>query len=141
MMMRRKRRGWQSNEGVSLLEAMAALFVLSVGLMGLMKMFLVAMDTTKEVHEQDIAMRAIQNEMETLRAHGRIEESTDSNERPFVSVTPELQRLFDAKSSVQVRPYADNGAALREITLRVVWTSRHGRRIEKKATTLMRAKE
>jgi len=49
--------------------------------------------------------------------------------------------LFDAKSSVQVRPYSETSAALREITLRVVWTSRHGRRIEKKATTLMRAKE
>lgn len=140
-MMHMKRSGWQSNEGVSLLEAMAALFVLSVGLMGLMNMFLVAMDTTKQVHEQNIATRAIQNEMETLRAHGRIEESVDKNDRPFESVTPELQRLFNAKSSVQIRPYADNNTALREVTLRVVWTSRHGRRIEKKATTLMRAKE
>ena len=139
--MRMKRRGWLSNDGVSLLEAMAALFVLSVGLMGLMQMFFVAMDTTKEVHEQDVAARAIQNELETLRAQGWIDGSTDSNDRPFVSVTPELQRLFNVKSSVQVRPYAENDAALREITVRVVWTSRHGRRVEKKATTLMRAKE
>jgi len=140
-MMQSRHRGWKSNEGVSLLEAMAALFVLSVGLMGLMKMFLVAMDTTKELHEQDIAMRAIQNEMEVLRAHGRIEEGTDGDERAFESITPELERLFDAKSSVQVRPYSETSVALREITLRVVWTSRHGRRIEKKATTLMRAEE
>ncbi len=130
-----------SNDGVSLLEAMAALFVLSVGLMGLMQMFVVAMDTTKEVYEQDVAARAIQNELETLRAQGWIDGSADNDDTPFVSVTPELQRLFNAKGSVQVRPYAENDAALREITLRVVWTSRHGRRVEKKATTLMRAKE
>lgn len=127
----------RSQAGFTLLELTAAIFVMSVGLFGVVQMFNVGIDKMRYIEEKDLAVRAVQNEIETLRALPRAALAI-GEDRPFVSRTPEMERLVDARGSVTVRNRTDAPEALLEVTVRVSWLGEKGRRIEKSATTLLR---
>lgn len=66
-------------KGFSLLEVMLALFILSVGLLGMVGMQLSAMKYTDEAYFQSLATTQLSSMMERLRAN----HSSESRERDF----------------------------------------------------------
>lgn len=124
--------------GFSLAELMCALFVISAGLMGSLQMYMIAMDKTRAMHETAIAMQAILNEAETLRALP-FRDITDG-EHAFRSVTPEVERLKDAVCRARITGRGEAGVALKEVTVEIRWRGEHGRLIEKRIVTLIAEK-
>ena len=128
------------SSGVSLLELIAALFVFSVGLLGSLKMYDVALDKTRAMREAGIAVCALQNEVESLRAIP-FEELTERSGAPFVSRTPDMDSLVQVSPAVDIHPYGDPAFALKEVHASVRWRGDNGRVIEKTVTTLIGKKE
>ena len=126
--------------GVSLLEIVAALFVFSVGLLGSLKMYDVMLDKVRAMRENDIAVCALQNEMETLRAMP-FEALAERTGAPFVSHTPDMEQLVQVLPTVDVRPYGQPALALKEVRISVRWRGDNGRVIEKTLSTLIGRKE
>jgi len=126
--------------GVSLLELIAALFVFTIGLLGSLKMYDVTIDNVRAMREADIAVCALQNEMETLRAMP-FESLTERAGAPFVSRTPDMDQLVQVTPTVEVRPYGDPVLALKEVRASVRWRGDNGRVIEKTLTTLIGKRE
>lgn len=123
-------------QGFTLLELTAALFIVSIGLFGVVQTFYFGMDKMRTVQEYAIAMRAIENELETLRAQPFVS-LRETSEAPFLSVTPELNQLFKPWASVRIRERSGEGGMLWEVTVRIVWLADRGRRVEKRVTTLI----
>jgi len=126
--------------GVSLLEILAALFVFSIGLLGSLKMYDVMLDKVRAMRENDIAVCALQNEMETLRAMP-FEALAERTGAPFVSHTPDIEQLVQVLPTVDVRPYGQPALALKEVHISVRWRGDNGRVIEKTLSTLIGKKE
>lgn len=125
----------RNDDGFSLLELSAALFVMTVGVSGMMYGFYTGLEKTRAIQETTIAVRAIQNEVEFLRAVPF--EALEAGDRDgFLSQTPESARLVNAERRVSVRNAHELGPALKEVTVTLAWTGEHGRRISKSLTTL-----
>ena len=122
--------------GFSLLELTTALFVLTLGLFGAVQMFQLGLAKMRVVNEAGIAVRAVQNEIETLRSLP-FSELGDVQSGPFISETPETANLVNASTSVSIRDYGEPETALKEVTVRIVWAGEHGRTIKKVQTTLI----
>ena len=119
-----------------MLELMAALFVLSVGLFGAVQMYHVGTGKLKALHETSIALAAIENEMETLRALPFAAlQNTDNG--PFLSETPALAQLVKPVPKVVIANYSPDCPGLKQVTVSVRWIGEHGRTIEKSVTTLI----
>ena len=58
-----RKRTLHNNGGAMLLELVCALFIVTVGLFGIMQMYLVAMDKTRGINEYAIASTALNNEI------------------------------------------------------------------------------
>jgi hypothetical protein len=123
-----------------MLELTLALFILTVGVFGMIQMFHFGIAKMRTVNEANLAMRAIQNEMETLRALP-FSELQDVAGGPFVSDSGEADKLMNAEPLVTIRDHGDPALRLKEVTVRVAWTGEHGRRIEKRVSTLIADKE
>jgi hypothetical protein len=119
-----------------MLELTAALFVLSVGMMGTIQMYHVGVAKTGVIGEAAIALSAVENEIETLRAQP-FAALTDGGDRPFVSATPMLDRLPEAEARVTIRAYNESMPGLKQVDARVLWLGENGRRVEKSLTTLI----
>ena len=132
--------GTSHDAGVSLLELIAALFVFTIGLLGSLKMYDVTIDKVRAMREADIAVCALQNEMETMRAMP-FESLTERAGAPFVSHTPDMDQLVQVTPTVDVRPYGDPVLALKEVRASVRWRGDNGRVIEKTLTTLIGKRE
>ena len=126
----------RGKQGFSLLELTAALSLLTLGVSGTIQMYFFSVAKTQAIQEGTIAFRAATNEVEALRGQP-FSELEPVAERPFVTNTPELVTLHQAHSTVQILDRSSEGVALREIAARVTWVGEHGRRIEKRVTTLM----
>jgi hypothetical protein len=87
------------------------------------------------MNENAIAMRALQNEIETLRSLP-FDELTEVRAAPFRSVTPEVSKLVNARAVVTVRPDREY-ARLRRVTASIAWSGEYGRTIRKGLTTLI----
>ena len=126
--------------GFSLIELVAALFVLSVGLLGTVQVYHFGLDKIRAVRENAIATRAVQNEVETLRAlpYSRL---SDRENAPFLSSTPDLDRLVNATPAVAVRPCADPALRVKEVTVSLRWTGDNARTMKRAVTTLIADKE
>ncbi len=126
--------------GYTLVELVAALSVFSVGLLGTVTSYHFAVDRIRTMRESAIAMRAVQNEMETLRAlpYAALTDRTDA---PLASVNPDLDQLVWAAPTVTIRSYLDGALPVKEVTVAVVWRGDNGRPIRKSITTLIADKD
>ena len=126
----------KNQSGVTLIELTAALFVLTVGMFGVIQMYHYGLGKMHAVNESALAMEAVQNEIETLRSLPFSQlRNTDSGH--FVSETPALSRLVNATPSVTIQDFAGGPKRLKEVTVSVKWSGENGRTIEKKVTTLI----
>ncbi len=130
----------RQNAGATLLELVCALFIVTTALFGLLQMYTVAFDKSKAVNEYAIAARAINNEMETLRAQPFAALAAGEG-LAFVSETPALERLLQAEGEVRIVDRSEGTLGLREISVRVRWRGENGRLIEKQAVTLIANRE
>ena len=125
--------------GFALLEASTALFILVFGLYGVFQMFQYSVDKIRVVSEFTIADRAIENELDTLRAQP-FASLQDTAEKTFMTAPPELTGLHSARAHVEVRPAAALPDRLKEVTLVVRWRTENGRPVERRLTTLVARK-
>lgn len=121
--------------GVSYLEMTAALFVFSVGLMAAFQTFHFILSKTRAIKEDAIAMRTIENELETLRALP-FEELPEA-QTEFRSDRTELDQLKDARGVVQITPYPANPSLLKQVEVTIHWTGDNGRRRKVSTATLI----
>lgn len=122
--------------GFTILELVCALFILSTGLFGVITMYHFGITKMRTLHEYGIAMQAIENELETLRAlpFAALE---DAAQAPFTSDPDALNLLVNAAASVAIAKPLDAPQGLKRVTVRVRWTGEHGRTIEKRVTTFI----
>lgn len=126
--------------GFSLIELTAALFVLGVGLLGTLQMYNVLAGKLLHVQESEIAARALNAEIETLRAlpFGQL---TDRENGTFISQPHGTDNLVNLTTRITIRPHSDSRLNLKQVTATILWTGEHGRKIEKSLTTLIAQKE
>lgn len=129
----------KSQSGVTLLELTAALFVLTVGMFGVIRMYHFGLNKMHALNESAVATEAIQNEVETLRSLP-FSELRNTKRGHFVSETPALSRLVNATPSVTISDFPGGPRRLKEVTVSIKWTGENGRTIQKKVTTLVRDK-
>jgi len=122
-------------KGSSLIELTCALFVVSVGLFGVMHVYLRGMEKMEAIKEYETALCALNNELETLRALPWDELETGDG-LPFRSETPGVEQLHlvEARSFITLEQEYDG---LKRVTVRMRWIGEHGRRIEKELTTMI----
>lgn len=111
-----------------------AMTVLSVGIMGTLQLFHVGIQKIQASEESRIALRAIENELETLHTMPSSLRS-GPEERPFISVTPELERLHAVRSVVQTAPGPEE--SLTEVVMSVDWIGEKGRRMHRQIHALI----
>ncbi len=124
------------HSGFALIELIAALFILTIGLFGVIQMYRFGLSKMRAMNESVIAIRAIQNEVETLRAM-RFDELENADAAPFRSETPAATELANATCAVTICDYGDGGLPLKEVTVTLRWTGEHGRTITKSVKTLI----
>ena len=150
--------------GFTLLELMAALSVLTVGLLGAVQSYHFGLDKIRAMRESAIARGAVQNEIETLRALP-FNQLADRENAPFASLAPDLsfrpegeipsttgispsgrndkcgilKPLVRATPSLTIRTRPEG--ALKEVDASIRWRGDNGRWIEKRLTTLIADKE
>lgn len=124
------------NGGWSLVELMTALFVLSLGLMGVIQTYHFGLDKIRTMRESGIATRIVQNEVETLRALP-FSALDDRKNAPFISPAPGLERLVNGTPALTIRPHPDPALRLKEATVSLRWSGDNGRTMERSATTLI----
>jgi Tfp pilus assembly protein PilE len=122
--------------GFTLLELVAAFFILSVGVFGAMTMYHFGIAKTKAVSENRAVLNAIQNEVECLRAlpFGELE---NRQAGPFLATSPTFKRLVNVTPALTIRDYPGVEGRLKEVTAQIRWTGEHGRTIAKSVTTLI----
>lgn len=124
-----------TRNGFTLVELTCALFVISVGLFGVIHIYMRGMEKMNAINEYETALCALNNEMETLRATSW-ELLEPGEDLPFQSETPGVERLHLAEARTCIA--VENGSmALKRVTVRIRWTGEHGRRIEKELTTFI----
>lgn len=132
------RRG-KRQDGTMMVELVCALFIITAGLFGVLQMYTLAFDKTAYVAEYVIALRALENEIEILRALP-FEALESGKELPFRSETPELARLVNARGTVDIAG-VEALPGVKEIKVTLQWTGELGRSIEKSLTTLIARKD
>ena len=130
----------RSTAGFSLLELTAALFILAVGLFGTLQMYNVLAGKLLHVQESGIAARALNAEIETLRALP-FSQLTERENGPFVSQPFGTDNLVNLTTRLTIQPHPDSRLKLKQVTATILWTGEHGRKIEKSITTLVADKE
>jgi Tfp pilus assembly protein PilV len=125
---------------MSLIELTAALFVLTVGMFGVIQMYHFGLDKMHALNETTIAIHAIQNEIETLRSQP-FSELHNTDKAQFVSETPALSRLVNAEPNVTITDYGEASKRLKHVTVSIRWIGENGRTIQKTATTLITDKK
>lgn len=120
--------------GFILVELVAALFVFTIGVLGTIATYHYGVDRIREMRNSAAAMRAIQNEVEVLRATplGQLE---DRENAPFVTESMELDKLVNVAPTLTIR--SCDGLALKEVGVRVRWTGGYGRKVSRSVTTLI----
>ena len=122
-----------------LLELTCALFIFSTGMLGVIHMYHVCINNTRALDEYMIAMRAIENEVETLRAMPF--EELDNLNGEFTCKTPSLSKLVNVVTKTEIELFDNEYTNLRRLTATVKWTGDKGRTITKSVTTLIAEKQ
>lgn len=123
---------------MTLLELTTAIFVLIVGVFGVLQMFHYGLDTAQAINEANVALRTLENEIETLRSLPFVQ-LEDMDDGAFRSFTPEAARLVNARTTTTIVAEPDV-PGLKRVIVRIGWTGEHGRAIRKELTTLIAAK-
>lgn len=121
--------------GASLIELVAALGVLTIGLLGGVSVFYYGMDKLKAVDEGRTAVSMARNEIEYLRSRP-FEGLADAQDAPFHDDAA-LNGLPNARGTVSISGYPGREDRLKQVTATVAWTGENGRTIRKSLTTLM----
>lgn len=135
------RRGYERGaraRGFAVLELVTALFVISVGLFGIMDMYLRVMDGTRVTQQYAAATTVLRNSLETVRARGDAALVPGSYPLPVEDLM--MDRFSEAQGTLVVTPSATGIASLREVEARLQWRAHSGRLIEKRLVTLMRVR-
>jgi len=122
--------------GFALVELIAALFILTIGMFGVIQMYHFGMAKMHAMNESAVAIRAVRNEVETLRAVP-FDELRNVEAGPFRSETPAVAELVNVVPAVAIKDYGDGTQRLKEVTVAIEWTGEHGRLIRKSVTTLI----
>ncbi|MBN2312226.1 MAG: hypothetical protein JXR94_24820 [Candidatus Hydrogenedentes bacterium] len=123
--------------GICLIDLTTALFVLSLGVFGALQAFQYGTARIRTIREASVAARAVQNEIETLRALP-FQELANGERAAFVSDSPETAALHNATPYVRIEDGASAApGALKQVFVRIRWTGDYGRTIEQHATTLI----
>ena len=124
----------QKRAGFATLEVVCALGIFAVMGFGSFQMYFFGIDRLKVSGERTIAVRALENEYERLRAVP-MAELRELNDTQFILEMPELARLDRTKTAVSVEPFESRGD-VQQVTLTVSWFSRGGRVITEELTGL-----
>ncbi len=126
----------RSPSGSSLIELTCALFVMCVGIFGVIHLYMNGLDKMRAIGEYETALCALSNEIETLRAlpPGSL---SPGESLPFRSETPGMDRLHLADARVDAAPWPSAPNELMQVTARIQWRGEHGRLMEKRLTTLI----
>lgn len=124
--------------GSTLIELTCALFLVTMGVFGAMTLHLRAMDGTRGLQQEAIALQALRNEIETLRA-ADFDSLVPGEELPFRTADGLVERLFLGQGAVQITPTASPD--LMEVSAQVVWKADSGRRAHQRLTTRIARKE
>jgi hypothetical protein len=123
-----RRRGFMAYDMV------AAIGVLSVVGFGAFQVYHAGIARVSTSSERSIAVRALANEWERLRAEP-LEELGDFNGQSFPNASTELDGLREPSTSIEVS-IADDSPAPYEVTLRIDWVARSGRLCTESMTVL-----
>lgn len=126
--------------GFSLIELVAALFVLSVGLLGVVQSYHYGIDKIRTLREASVAARAVQDQIEALRTMP-FAKLTDRDKAALVDPAPDLSQLVNATPTLTIRPYSGSALRLKEVEVSIRWTGDNGRTMKRSATTLIADKE
>ena len=128
------------NRGMSLVELITALFILSVGVFGIVDLYLIGLDKTRALQEYALAETALDNEIETLRAKAFVTlEPGDA--QPFQAPSAASEMLPGALGNVWISLPEPDNPHLKALRLRFEWRGEHGRRIAREAHLLIADKE
>jgi Tfp pilus assembly protein PilV len=130
----------KNETGMSLIELTAALFVLTVGMFGVIQMYHFGLNKMHALNETTVTMHAIQNEIEMLRSLP-FSELHNTDKAQFVSETPALSRLVNAKPHVTITDHGEASRRLKHVTVSITWTGENARTIQKSVTTLIADKK
>lgn len=122
--------------GAALLEVSCALFIVTVGLFGVLQMYTSALNHTRYLLESDLAQNILENEVETLHGAG-FDALNVGTTSAFHTESEALRRLHDAHTRVTVAPTAGAERFAKTITLTVTWTGRTGRTITRSISTIV----
>jgi Tfp pilus assembly protein PilV len=127
-----------NNRGTSLIELTCAVFLLTLGIFGALTLHLRAMDGTRGLQQQAVALDAVRNEIETLRA-ADFASLSPGVEQPFRTADSLTSRLFDGRGTVAISatPVPD----LVEVSAEVLWKADTGRRARVTLSTRIARKE
>ena len=126
--------------GFSLIELVAALLVLSIGLLGVVQSYHYGIDKIRTMREASIAGRAVQDQIEALRTMP-FADLTDRDKAALVDPAPDLSQLVNATPALTIRPYSGSALRLKEVEVSIRWTGDNGRTMKRSATTLIADKE
>ncbi len=120
--------------GFMTIEIVAAIGVLGIMGFGAFGLYRFGIDQLRISTERTVAVRALENEAERLRAVP-LSDLMENDGQAFNGVMPELEGLRDGTTLISVAPYGDDPRA-RVVTLSVHWSSHAGRVITEELSTL-----
>jgi type II secretory pathway pseudopilin PulG len=123
-----------------LIELVAALSVLSIGLLGVVQSYHYGIDKIRTLREASVAGRAVQDQIEALRTMP-FAKLTDRDKAALVDPAPDLSQLVNATPTLTIRPYSGSALRLKEVEVSIRWTGDNGRTMKRSATTLIADKE
>lgn len=132
MSLTRQHGSWRSEQGETLLELTAAMFVITVGLFGILQIHLQALDNARTLNAHNLAFECVQQELEAWRA-APFDELT-AGEHGFRTAAPALTELYGAEGGVTITIPEGAPPDLVEVRMVLRWIDEHGRRIEKELT-------
>ncbi len=119
--------------GVALIEVAVAIIIISTTLIGVLQLYHVGIDRTREANESALALRALTNEIEYL--HTLDAESLLARDgQPLRSIPPALRDLPRLTSDVECKAMADT-PGLYAVTVSIAYPGATSRPIEKSLTT------
>lgn len=119
--------------GFSLLETIAAIFALTMGVFTSFDLYYRSMDNTKNMVEERVALSILRSEVAWLQA----EDNLGSGEFPLRGTDTMLEQLFAGEGKVVLKERNDLAAGLVEVTVQVQWRIRSGRLVTREITTLL----
>jgi Tfp pilus assembly protein PilV len=124
------------NQGFVMLEAIAAVFVVLVGIFSVLQFFDYGVRKLKAEEESRIALRQMRNELEILRAQP-FDTLVKAPSDQWLGERAELDMLVDHRTRVEVEPGAEAPTRLMKVTVSIRWRGEYGRPIQRKLTTLI----